>query len=119
MGRPPPDPRLLEAFVRHPCPPLIDEEHRLGVIWSQKSASAVLALWFFAVTGRIDAMLAQDPWPHDHRIRLFHEGGGFEPYVRFIGRPDVRWIRVVRDPYRRAVSMYRHVLSYGNLDDTI
>lgn len=113
------DGRLQDAFVRHACPPMIDEPHRLGLIWAPKSASAISALWFFAATGRVDAARAVDTWPHDERIRQFHDDGGFHAHARVLGRPGFRWVRVIRDPYRRAVSMYRHALNYGNLDQRI
>jgi len=104
--------RLLDLRTK----PLFDPDHRLMVIWSPKSACTATTIWFYRQAGLYDVAKALDTWPHRYRLRVYERS---EMWRR--GRNDdlskYRIIRVIRDPYQRAISSYRQALRYGYLDD--
>jgi hypothetical protein len=76
-------------------------------------------VWFLAHAGLLGAALAYDPWPHEYRRRIFH---GRRDYVEALARlplAEMPWLRVIRDPCRRAVSSFRHALRHGYEDDKL
>ena len=90
--------------------PLVDFDKNIGLIWSAKSACSLSVLWFFAVTGHIQKAWAHDQWPHAYRGEVFNELQFIEAQNSLLVSSDTRWVRVMRDPFKRAVSSYRHFL---------
>lgn len=93
-------------------PPL----HRAGfpvvVCWSAKAGCTTVLKWFLHHTGLLDAALAYDPWPHHYRSRVLTD-----PLTDYVAAckaalrsGDATVVKVVRDPARRAVSSYIHLL---------
>lgn len=95
--------------------PLIDPQHRVVVIWSPKSACTATTIWFFRLAGLYDEALDYDSWPHQYRQNVYR---GSELHRRGLADDlrGYRVIRVIRDPYQRAVSSYRHALMTGHLN---
>ncbi len=90
--------------------PLIDFDKKMGLIWSAKSACSLSVLWFFAVTGRLREALAHDKWPHVYRGEVFNHLQFTQARDNRLTSAQTRWVRVMRDPFKRAVSSYRHFL---------
>jgi len=95
------------------CPPM-----GIGLIFSAKSACTTAVLWFFAVTDMLNEAVAYDPWPHKFRIEKLLRSEVYKEWLA-CDLAALSWIRVIRDPYRRAVSSYRHVLRHAFEDDRI
>lgn len=92
--------------------PLIDPDGRFVVFWSPKSACTTTAIWFFNAVGLADQAQAQSERAHRYRIDGFYKSPAYAQALKHDPRSMVR-LRVFRDPYSRAVSSFRHVLSFG------
>ncbi|MEM8937334.1 MAG: sulfotransferase family 2 domain-containing protein [Pseudomonadota bacterium] len=93
-------------------PPVIATEQKFVMVWSPKSACSTAMIWFFQVIGVADKARAFDNFPHLYRIRVHYPSA----YHRNALRTDIsdfHILRIIRDPYQRAVSSYRHALRDG------
>ena len=99
-------------------PPLIHPQARLLVIYSPKSACTQVSIWFFHHLGHLRAARDFHIWPHDYRDFVYRYS---ELYRNAFSMDFTKFkvIRVVRDPYERAVSSYRHMLSHGFRRDSL
>ncbi len=91
--------------------PLVNLEKRFGVFWSPKSACTSTVIWFIHTMGRAAEARRFNEWPHEWRMHVYSH----EPkFLTAIAAFDATWptLRVIRDPYQRATSIYRHVLQY-------
>jgi hypothetical protein len=95
--------------------PLIDPRNRLIVVFSPKSACTSVVIWFFHHLGHGAAARDYGVWPHNYRTDVYYRS---ELYRRAYQRDlsKFRLIRVVRDPFERAVSSFRHVQKGGLAD---
>ena len=95
--------------------PLIDPNNKIILVWSPKSACTSAVIWFFKVSGLYDEALAYDRWPHKYRQKVYYTSdmclqGMADDFSKY------RIVRVIRDPYERAISSYRHALMSGYVD---
>ena len=99
----------LRARVLKRSRALINCDNRLMVIWSAKSACTAVYVWFAQVSGFGDDVRATHERPHIHRTTVYQKS---DLYARSLTAPLERYrtLRVIRDPYSRAVSSYRHAL---------
>ncbi len=94
--------------------PLVSAPLGIGLFWSAKAACTNVLLWYLQVSGigRFAAFYTQ--WPHKFRQEVLYASLRYQEGVRSLSEPaQLRWIRVIRDPYRRAISSYRHILRHG------
>lgn len=96
------------------CPPC-----GIGLVWSPKSACTSAVLWYLAHAGLLEAALAFDPWPHRYRTQVLPGLPAYQQWVRGCEPGRLRWVRVIRNPFLRAVSSYRHALRHGYEDRRI
>jgi len=104
------DSRLLRARPQ----PLLNPDAAMMVVWSPKSACTTIFVWFAATIGKLEeARAARDV----HRYRRDAYAAS-ELYQRGLKRPveAYRMVRVIRDPFLRAASIYRHALRTDILD---
>jgi Sulfotransferase family len=89
-------------------PPLLNPDNKLMVVWSPKSACTTVFTWFINVIGRLDE-LSRYSSPHRYRIEVYQKS---ELRLRGLKHPikHYRMVRVIRDPYTRTASIYRHAL---------
>lgn len=88
------------------------------VLWTPKVASSTLAIWFWTVTGVREEARAFSPDPHRYRQRVHYPSADFgRALADELSSYTV--VKVVRDPYGRAVSSYRHALRQGYYDATM
>lgn len=85
------------------------------MLWSAKSACSLTFVWYLNQVGLLDDYLASGASPHEYRGTRYLKSDAF---ARGRSRmpDDFRIIHVIRDPYQRAVSSYRHVLATGLAD---
>lgn len=107
----PPPPRLgkLSHLLEISPRPLIDPKAKLLVIFSPKSACSNVAIWFFHHLGHGKEARAYDVWPHRYRKQVYY---GTDLY-REASASDLagyKVVRVIRDPYDRAASAFRHAI---------
>jgi len=106
---------LLLDPLRDPRP-LLHGPGRLGIIWSAKSACTTLLLWYLWHCGLLAAARFYNGWPHEFRYRVLYASQTYRAWADQIGPAGWSWLRVVRDPFKRAVSSYRHALRHGYED---
>ena len=85
----------------------------LGLIWSAKSASVTSVLWFFSIAGLIEEATAYSSWPHKYRAEVLPNLDYYRTWLVNTDPRKLAWVRVIRDPYKRAVSIFRHLLRYS------
>lgn len=104
--RAPPKPnRLIKMSPR----PLINPDARMIVIFSPKAACSNVAIWFFHHLGQGEKARKHDLWPHYYRSEVYYNSELYRDAVAS-DLTGYRIVRVIRDPYDRAVSSYRHGL---------
>jgi hypothetical protein len=100
-----PEERALRVGPR----PLLDPDRKLMVVWSPKSACTTTFVWFLGLIGKIEEARAYHKWPHTYRIDKYYNSELYERGTK-VPLNEYRMIRVIRDPYSRAVSSYRHAV---------
>lgn len=92
--------------------PLFNRDRKFAVLWSHKSACTATVIWFIGTLGRIEEARRFDAWPHNWRMAVFqNELQWYQAALSF----DASWrvLRVIRDPFSRAISIYRLLLRHG------
>src|SRR5579871_1911293 len=100
-------PRL--PLLAWPPPPLVDQERRLIVVWSPKSACTAVYVWFASVCDFLDEVEEYGS-PHRHRMEVFRRS------QRYFDSRDCYSsgfivIRIIRDPYIRTASIFREAFA--------
>jgi hypothetical protein len=88
--------------------PLIHPDARMIVIFSPKSACTSVAIWFFHQLGQAQAARNVSEWPHRYRQQYYRSDLYQNAFDLDLSSFSV--VRVVRDPFDRAVSSFRHGL---------
>jgi hypothetical protein len=99
--------RLKRLFQTSPRP-LIHPDARMIVIFSPKSACTSIAIWFFHQLGQAQAARDVSEWPHRYRRQYYRSDLYQKAFDLDLSSFSV--VRVVRDPFDRAVSSFRHGL---------
>jgi hypothetical protein len=98
--------------------PLIHPGHRFIVVFSAKSACTNVLIWFLTQLGHARAARDFHLWPHEYRTTVYY----YSELYRKAFRSDVsgfKVIRIVRDPFERTASSFRHVVRYSVVDREI
>jgi hypothetical protein len=112
-----PDTELTRLLCANPRP-LIDPSKRIIVLFSPKSACSNVVIWFFHQLGHAAAAQDYDQWPHKYRGNVYYKSALYRrAFQQDLSRYSV--LRVIRDPYERAVSSFRHVHRNGSADHLI
>jgi len=93
--------------------PLLLSPAKIGVIWSAKSACTTVLLWYLWHRNLLQVAQAYDSWPHQFRNRMLYADEAYRTLANQMDVGSWTWLRVIRDPYNRAVSSYRHALVNG------
>lgn len=103
-----------EGLLR--APPLIDHKTRVMIYWSPKSACTSVYVWFAALGGFVDEVQSFNAKsPHQHRKLVFNRSAYFQQGIA-MDPSELRVVKVLRDPFDRTVSIYRHALKTGFAD---
>lgn len=94
--------------------PLVNARQKLALYWSPKSACTATVIWFINTLGRAAEARAYSRWPHDWRLGVFYRSPDWSRDLRAYAA-DGSWptLRVIRDPYSRAISIFRQALQFG------
>lgn len=76
------------------------------LFWSQKSGCTSLLKWFFFQIGVLDEATAYNPWPHYYEFEVYKSPEYKEELTRCLLTQQKETLKLVRDPYRRAVSQF-------------
>lgn len=109
---------LSKAFQSDPMP-LFSKKHSLGLLWSAKAGCTFATKWFFDKIGFLEAALFYSPWIHKFRTQVFYQSRDYKKYLRndqflqeLLDR-DMKIIKIVRNPYARAISSYMTAIKGG------
>lgn len=118
-AKPATDPNDMMAPVDEPRPrgiaaalsprPMVNARKNLMVLWSPKSACTTAYVWFSHVSGFLPQVRKHAAWPHKHRQERYERSRLYFESVKS-DLTQCRTVRIIRDPYGRAVSIYRHAL---------
>jgi hypothetical protein len=96
--------------------PLLLGSARLGIIWSAKSACTTVLLWYLWHRNLLQTARAYSDWPHNFRNRVLYSDETYRMWASQVEAGGWTWLRVIRDPYKRVVSSYRHAVINGYED---
>lgn len=107
----------VQALLKNPLP-LIDPHNKLIVLFSAKSACSSVAIWFFSIIGHLKAARDYDEWPHNYRMDVYNVSA-LRRRALADDLASYRVVRIVRDPYDRVTSSFRHAMNTGYADAAI
>lgn len=92
--------------------PLILDEKKLMLSLAPKSGSLFGVSWFFYQAGLWQDVEQHPKWAHHYRQEVYYKSPDYPAsYRRFFASPEAYTkIKLVRNPYARAVSSYIHTL---------
>jgi hypothetical protein len=93
--------------------PLFSQDLHLALFWSAKAGCTFATKWFFYQSGLLEAAYLYHRWIHRYRLEVFYESQDYELHLDKILDPETQVIKVVRNPYSRAVSSYIHAVRYS------
>jgi hypothetical protein len=107
----------VSDLLKDPPEPLINPLEGFGVLWSAKSGSKAAKFWYFARIGLLgEAAEFPEPGrprPHQFQREVVNNLAFYKEWLENTDPTRLAWLRVIRDPYNRAVSSYRHALRHG------
>lgn len=87
-------------------PPFYCHPKKFGAIWSARSACSAVALWFFWHCGWLEEAMALHWFPHRYRTSVMNKSVVYRDWRRGCRIDETPFVRVIRDPYKRAVSSF-------------
>jgi len=102
-----------KIYYSHNPKPVICLNKRLAVFFCAKSGCTFIVKWFFNQIDQLTAALDFHPFVHRYRWMVYSKSKHFiESEKRFIKHEgkDFLKIKVIRNPFERAVSSYIHFL---------
>lgn len=111
----------LRALLTARPPPIVDARNQLVLLWSAKSGCTFAVKWLLSHMGLLDQALAYHAWIHKYRVEKLYPSEGHKAAIQaFCDSPSTfRVVKVVRDPFKRAVSSYIHAATCSYEDDRI
>lgn len=95
-----------EALLNTEPKILFDHNRQLVLMWSPKVGCTFLCKWFFAQMNLLDAALYYNNWVHRFRQDVYYRSEGYVENIHKVLNGDFTVIKVVRNPFARAVSSY-------------
>jgi hypothetical protein len=106
--------KLARLLVVRPKP-LIHPAARMILVFSAKSASTNSVIWFLNQLGHAPAAADYNPWPHRYRNEVYYLSKLYRDALG-MDLTGFSLVRIVRDPFERAASSFRHALMVGYAD---
>lgn len=93
--------------------PIIYPEKNLALMFSAKAGCTFAIKWFFHQMGILETASAYHPWVHRYRIEKLYRRSDYGLDLKRLLNNEFTVIKIVRNPYARAVSSYIHALTHG------
>jgi hypothetical protein len=108
-------------LLKLPSRPIIDPRRRLALFWSDKSGCTFAVKWIFAQMNLLTAALEYHEWIHHYREQVYDRSQQYSLGLNLLATnpSSFQVIKVVRNPFDRAVSSYIHACSRGYEDNAI
>ena len=112
--------KYLELLSRGPRP-IIYLEKRLVLFWSAKADCTFSVKWMFAQMGVLEEIERKHNWLHNYRAKFYYGSSQHElGLYHLIRNPGSFYlIKVVDDPFKRAVRSYIHACIYTFEDSNL
>ena len=102
------------ARIQHACKgpnhPLFLEKKDVAVMWSAKAGCTFAVKWFLLQRGELEQALAYSSWIHDYRTQVYRKSEAYQAGVHRAEYGKFRYLKLVRNPFARAVSSYLHMV---------
>jgi hypothetical protein len=95
------------------------EPANLAVMWSNKAACTTIMKWVFLHNGLLPEALAYGRWIHRYRLRQYQKSSRYRSRLKTFARGRFITVKVVRNPFERAVSSFIHAYRTGYDDRAI
>jgi hypothetical protein len=115
---PNPNSEMGRLILEHPHP-LIDPRSRMVVLYSAKSACTNVLIWFLHHLGHAEAARDYHGWPHQYRDHVYYQSLLYRQVATSRDLKTFTVVKVVRDPFKRVASSFRHVVRHSVLRDGI
>lgn len=88
-------------------PPHFHKEFPIILLWSEKSGCTSLSKWFFFQIGLLEKAMMYNPWIHQYEFDIYKKNDDYyiEVMENLLSR-EKKVYKLVRDPYKRAVSSF-------------
>lgn len=101
----------LKQIIELGCPHY-HKNFPLIFFWSPKSGCTSLVKWFFFQIGMLDKAIKYDPWVHKYEFEVYKNDQNYIVEVlNKILDSEKEVFKLVRNPYRRAVSSFLFLIS--------
>ena len=80
----------------------------IAVMWSPKAACTTVVSWAFQHNGLLQEALGFNPWIHCYRLHHYQKTERYLRRLRHFGQHARYVVKVVRNPFDRAVSSFIH-----------
>ena len=106
---------LPAAARREPLRTVRQPLHAAGfpvvLLFSQKAGCSSLVKWFFFQIGKLDEAMSYNNWIHRYRTEVFLRQPGYQSQTaQLLDSRERPVIKLVRNPYDRAVSSFLHTV---------
>jgi hypothetical protein len=91
----------------------------LAVMWSYKAACTTVIKWVFQQNGLLNDAMAYSAWVHKYRLHHYQRSERYLAKLSRLRSGSFDVVKVVRDPFDRAVSSYIHAYRHGYDDASI
>lgn len=95
------------------------EGKRLAIMWSPKAACSTVIKWVLHQNGVLDQALSYGRWIHKYRRDIYQKSAGYLRECKEFQAGDYYLVKVVRDPYARAVSSFLAAYRFKYADERI
>jgi hypothetical protein len=102
------------------APPILyDNKRKIALLWSAKAGCTFATKWFFFQMNLLDAAFYYDPWIHYYKDNVYYHSSGYKRNLSSLWNDEYTVIKIVRDPFARAVGSYLAALVFLNSDTPV
>jgi len=114
----PPEQSPLHKLIVASPQPIVASQHKLVLLWSAKSGCTFAVKWMLDHMGLLQEALAHHRWIHYYRIQKLYKSTAHKASIEdFANEPAAyRVVKIVRNPFKRALSSYIHASQCGYED---
>ena len=112
--------RIKKALYQEPIP-IIFPEKRLILLWNAKAGCTFSIKWMFSQMGILHDAQDYHKWVHRYRLNVYYKSKQHKEGVRLFlqNAEDFRIVKVVSNPFVRAVSSFIHATIHNYEDDLL
>jgi hypothetical protein len=105
----------------HPPLPMVNGDKKYAIIWTPKVASNIILTWYLRDIGLLYASNFYSDWSHTFRGDFLVKSQTYKRWVADAGSnwQDYKYVKIMRDPFQRSVSSYRHALRFADTRDQV